>query len=137
MGKISGVKPIIFSVHNTGISDEEAQTLAKYCDVVWACASKAVREIVGSRSKLQIGISIPVFGIAQMGKRRMKAILDYIDIGENKADFMNRVNQVSFFDVLSTRDRESIEAAEAEARRNIIKAFVPDWWDFVDRLEKL
>ena len=69
MGKISDVKPIIFSVHNTGISDEEAQTLAKYCDVVWACASKAVREIVGNRSKLQIGISIPVFGITQMGKR--------------------------------------------------------------------
>ena len=69
MGKIAGVKPIIFSVHNTGISDEEAQTLAKYCDVVWACASKAVREIVGKRSKLQIGISIPVFGITQIGKR--------------------------------------------------------------------
>jgi len=68
-GKVSGVKPIIFSVHNTGISDEEAQTLAEYCDVVWACASRAVREIVGNRSKLQIGISIPVFGITQMGKR--------------------------------------------------------------------
>jgi putative methanogenesis marker protein 8 len=69
MGNISNVKPAIFSVHNTGISDEEAKTLAKYCDVVWACASKAVREIVGNRSKLQIGISIPVFGITQMGKR--------------------------------------------------------------------
>jgi hypothetical protein len=69
MGEISGVKPIIFSVHNTGISDEKAQTLAKYCDVVWACASKAVREIVGSRSKLQIRISIPVFGITRMEKR--------------------------------------------------------------------
>lgn len=69
MGKSSNVMPIIFSVHNTGISDEEAQTLAKYCDVVWACASKAVRDIVGNRSKLQIGISIPVFGITQMGKR--------------------------------------------------------------------
>ena len=38
--------------HNTSISDDEAQTLAKYCDVVWSCASKAVREIVGNRSKL-------------------------------------------------------------------------------------
>jgi putative methanogenesis marker protein 8 len=67
-GEISGVKPIIFSVHNTGISDKEAKILSEYCDVVWACASKAVREIVGRRSKLQIGISIPVFGITQMGK---------------------------------------------------------------------
>jgi len=69
MGEISGAKPIILSVHNTGISDEEAETLSEYCDVVWACASKSVREIVGRRSKLQIGISIPVFGITQMGKR--------------------------------------------------------------------
>jgi putative methanogenesis marker protein 8 len=69
MGEISGVKPIILSVHNTGISDEEAKTLSEYCDVVWACASKPVREIVGRRSKIQIGISIPVFGITQMGKR--------------------------------------------------------------------
>ncbi len=69
MGEISGVKPIILSVHNTGISDEEAETLSEYCDVVWACASKAVREIAGRRSKLQIGISIPVFGMTQMGKK--------------------------------------------------------------------
>ena len=68
-GEISGVKPIIFSVHNTGITDEEAETLSEYCDVVWACASKSVREIAGRRSKLQIGISIPVFGLTQMGKR--------------------------------------------------------------------
>jgi putative methanogenesis marker protein 8 len=69
MGDMSGVKPIILSVHNTGISDEEAETLSEYCDVVWACASKSVREIVGRRSKLQIGIAIPVFGITQKGKK--------------------------------------------------------------------
>lgn len=69
MGNASGAKPIIFSVHNTGINDEEARTLADNCDAVWACASKAVREIVGARSRIQIGISIPVFGITPMGKR--------------------------------------------------------------------
>jgi putative methanogenesis marker protein 8 len=69
IGEISGVKPIIFSVHNTGISEEEAKILSEYSDIVWACASKQVREIVGRKSKLQIGISIPVFGITQMGKR--------------------------------------------------------------------
>jgi putative methanogenesis marker protein 8 len=68
-GEISGVKPIILSVHNTGISDEEAETMSEYCDIVWACASKQVREIVGRKSKLQIGISIPVFGLTQIGKR--------------------------------------------------------------------
>ncbi len=68
-GSNSDINPIIFSVHNTGISDEEAEILADYCDVVWACASRAVREIVGRKSKLQIGISIPVFSLTQIGKR--------------------------------------------------------------------
>jgi len=69
LGEISGVKPVVVSVHNTGISVEEAETLSDYCDIVWACASKQVREIVGKRSKLQIGISIPVFGMTQAGKQ--------------------------------------------------------------------
>ena len=68
-GDISGMKPIILSVHNTFISDEEAETSSECCDIVWACVSKPVREIVGKRSKIQIGISTPVFGITQTGKR--------------------------------------------------------------------
>ena len=43
--------------------------LADNCDLVWSCASKAVREIVGPKAKMQIGISIPVFALTQEGKR--------------------------------------------------------------------
>ncbi|MDM7913603.1 MAG: DUF2099 family protein [Methanotrichaceae archaeon] len=45
------------------------KALAKNCDLVWSCASKAVREIVGPKAKMQIGISIPVFPLTQEGKR--------------------------------------------------------------------
>ncbi len=68
MGKVCGVEPIIFAVHNTGIGVEEAELLAEHADLVWGCASKTVREVVGARAKLQIGVSIPVFALTDMGK---------------------------------------------------------------------
>ncbi|MDD1767209.1 MAG: DUF2099 family protein, partial [Methanomassiliicoccales archaeon] len=32
------------------------------------CASKEVRDVVGKRAKIQIGISIPVFAVSDIGK---------------------------------------------------------------------
>lgn len=69
MEKDSGVASTILAVHTTGVSDQEAEILAKHCDLVWGCASKSVRERIGSRSKLQIGIAIPVFALTHAGKR--------------------------------------------------------------------
>lgn len=68
-GEMLGKRPIILGVHTTGISEIEAQGLADSCDLIWSCASKAVREIVGPKAKMQIGISIPVFALTQEGKR--------------------------------------------------------------------
>ncbi len=68
-GSASGEGPVIFAVHNLGVSEEGARLLAETCDVVWACASREVREVVGRRAKLQIGISIPVYALTDMGKR--------------------------------------------------------------------
>jgi putative methanogenesis marker protein 8 len=64
-----GTHSIILAVHTTGISESEARTLAESCDLVWSCASRAVREVVGKKAKMQIGISIPVFALTQEGKR--------------------------------------------------------------------
>ncbi len=69
LGEIVGKEPIILAVHTTGISEAEAEELANGCDIVWSCASKAVREIVGEKARLQIGISIPVFALTKAGKR--------------------------------------------------------------------
>lgn len=68
-GRRMGKRPIVLAVHTTGISEAEAQTLAENCDIVWACASRAVRDVVGARARLQIGISIPVFAFTDEGKR--------------------------------------------------------------------
>lgn len=64
-----GTHSIILAVHTTGISESEARALAESCDLVWACASCAVRDVVGKRALMQIGISIPVFALTEVGKR--------------------------------------------------------------------
>lgn len=58
----------IFATHLTGISREEAEILARTCDMVTACASKWVREIVGRRALMQAGATIPVFAMTQRAK---------------------------------------------------------------------
>ncbi len=63
-----GTHSIILAVHTTGISESEAGALAESCDLVWSCASRAVREVVGKRAKMQIGISIPVFALNSGGE---------------------------------------------------------------------
>jgi len=69
MGKVTGRPPLIMAVHNTGIDADQANMLAKYADIVWACASKEVREVVGPLSKIQIGVAIPVYAVSDAGKR--------------------------------------------------------------------
>ncbi|MCX6673623.1 MAG: DUF2099 family protein [Methanothrix sp.] len=62
-------RPFLLAVHTTGISEAQATALSQSCDLVWSCASKAVREVVGKIARLQMGISIPVFALTDEGKR--------------------------------------------------------------------
>lgn len=64
-----GVRAMILAVHNTGISESQAEILAESCDLVWSCASRAVREVARRKAVLQMGISIPVFAFTLEGKR--------------------------------------------------------------------
>lgn len=68
-GGQAGEGPVIFAVHNLDVTEDQAEILAETCDIVWACASREVREVVGKRAKLQIGISIPVYALTDRGKR--------------------------------------------------------------------
>jgi putative methanogenesis marker protein 8 len=69
LGQVQGNRPLLLAVHTTGISEDEATILAENCDLIWSCASKAVREVVGRRASLQMGVSIPVFAMTLEGKR--------------------------------------------------------------------
>ena len=62
------VEVLILAVHNTGVDKAQAQLLAADCDIVWACASKEVRETLAPTALLQIGTGIPVFALTRFGK---------------------------------------------------------------------
>jgi len=64
-----GVLPMILAVHTSGINDSQAQVLADNCDLVWSCASKAVRDAAREKALLQLGIAIPAFAFTLAGKR--------------------------------------------------------------------
>jgi putative methanogenesis marker protein 8 len=59
---------LIFAVHSTGIDEKQATRLAESCDIVWSCASQAVRDVIGPRALMQIGTGIPVFALTRLGK---------------------------------------------------------------------
>ncbi|MGD2247485.1 MAG: DUF2099 family protein [Candidatus Methanofastidiosia archaeon] len=64
----------VFVVHTTGVSAAEAE-YACQADIVWGCCSKHVRDIVGTRALVQLGVGIPVF---VMTERAINLILPQI-----------------------------------------------------------
>jgi putative methanogenesis marker protein 8 len=59
---------LIFAVHVTGLSADEAESLVSVSDLVTSCASKTIRDIAGAGALLQAGISVPIFAMTQKGK---------------------------------------------------------------------
>ncbi len=59
---------IIFGVHITGLTREEAESMVAVADLMTACASNTVREVAGAKALLQAGVSVPIFAITKRGK---------------------------------------------------------------------
>jgi putative methanogenesis marker protein 8 len=59
---------LIFAVHVTGLSADDAKSLVAASDLVTSCASRTIREIAGAGALLQAGISVPVFAMTRKGK---------------------------------------------------------------------
>jgi len=74
----NNVKTYIFMVCNTGISREDAEKMLN-ADLVWSSASKYVREVIGPKALLQLGLSIPVFILSKEGKKLILNHLKYIN----------------------------------------------------------
>ncbi|NLL94233.1 MAG: DUF2099 family protein [Thermoplasmatales archaeon] len=71
-----GDNVVIFAVHTTGVTEEEAGVLYDVCDVITSCASKPIRELAKERAVLQAGTKVPVYAASQRGAELMKAKLD-------------------------------------------------------------
>jgi putative methanogenesis marker protein 8 len=59
---------LIFGVHVTGLTKDEAEILVSACDLVTSCASKTIRDAVSSRALVQAGVAIPIFAMTPAGK---------------------------------------------------------------------
>lgn len=61
---------LIIAVHTSGIDSlSVAQRLVDVCDLVFACASKYIREAVADKACVQGGVGVPVFAMTRYGKR--------------------------------------------------------------------
>jgi putative methanogenesis marker protein 8 len=65
---------LVFSVCNTCVGKEAVEHIIK-ADVACASASKIVRDVVGSKALMQLGMTIPVYILTDKGKRLVLAYL--------------------------------------------------------------
>lgn len=70
-----GDRIMIFGVHTTGISEEEAEQYFENADVITACASLFVRKVAKIRATLQAGTKVPIYGASKEGAELMRAKL--------------------------------------------------------------
>ncbi len=60
---------VIIAVHTSFIRTvEEAKRLFAVCDMVFACASKCIREAAKEKACVQGGVGVPVFAVTKEGK---------------------------------------------------------------------
>ena len=57
----NGVHIYKFGLCSTGIPDETALYMQQYSDLVWSCASRAVKEHIEPNAIAQVGLRIPVY----------------------------------------------------------------------------
>jgi len=74
-----GVRVVIFSTCNTLVRSEDVECLEK-ADFVCTSASKLVRERIGPKAIMQLGVSIPVFVLTSIGKRLALTYLMHADM---------------------------------------------------------
>ncbi|MEM2904733.1 MAG: DUF2099 family protein [Candidatus Bathyarchaeia archaeon] len=65
----------VFSVCNTCAGEVDVARISAGADVVCASASKLVRERIGPRALMQLGVAIPLFTLTNLGKRLVLAYL--------------------------------------------------------------
>lgn len=59
---------VIFGVHLTGISREDAAKVCEIADLVTACASPHIRALAAEMALVQAGTAIPIFALTSVGK---------------------------------------------------------------------
>jgi len=69
------LEAIVFSVCNTCVAEGDLEYVAK-ADIACASASMILRQKVGSKAVLQLGVTIPVYALTEEGRRLILAYLN-------------------------------------------------------------
>ncbi|WP_457614695.1 methanogenesis marker 8 protein [Methanopyrus sp.] len=80
---------LIAAVHTTGVGDEDAERLVRYCDIITGCASKTVRRAAGRKYILKVGSRVPVYGITPAGAEAL-----WFNVRELLGDFKLEVRHL-------------------------------------------
>jgi len=70
-----GIKVAVFSVCDTCADENDVDRIMVGADVVCASASRLIREKIGPKAIMQLGVTIPLFALTKLGKR---LILGYL-----------------------------------------------------------
>ena len=62
-----GVTIYKFGLCSTGITEDTARIMQEYSDLIWSCASKAVKELIEPNALAQVGLRIPVHIMTERG----------------------------------------------------------------------
>lgn len=63
---------LIMVIHTTGIKEELIHFI-ETADIVYGCASKVVREIIGSKAISTFGKNIPAYALTNLGEEVLRA----------------------------------------------------------------
>jgi putative methanogenesis marker protein 8 len=84
-----GSSAVIFAVHTTLVSEEDARSFFEHCDIITACASRNVRAEASRRDVMQVGNKVPIYAVTEMGRSLLQARLEQISVppkGEGPED---------------------------------------------------
>lgn len=95
-----------FGLCSTGISMDTATIMQKHSDIIWSCASKAVKELIEPNAIAQVGLRIPVHIMTNNGwnivKHHLKTKSLLVDLenisllgGEEKPILINQPEGIS------------------------------------------
>ena len=67
---------VIFAVHTSKVSRSDAIKFLKNCDIITACASKEVRELMAEMKVMRYGNKVPIYAVSEYGKMLMRTRLE-------------------------------------------------------------
>ncbi len=91
--KKNTIQAAIFSVCNTCADEADVGKILTGADIVCASASRLIREKVGPKALMQLGLTIPVFALTRLGKELLLSYL--MEFNESIVSF--RTRQLPYF----------------------------------------